>query len=286
MQVVYKIRNVVNGKFYVGSSMRKDHRFRDHVRLLRKGGHHCSHLQSAWNKYGEDCFKFEVVEVVPDSQNLQAAEDVWLEKFFGTAECYNTGRRSDAPWRGGEKKNHPNFGRTKSPEETAAISATLKAFYAADPNNHPRRGKKHTPEALAKMAQKTVHRGEDHYRFGKTLSPEVKAKISATQKGVKKGPRTLTEAGRQRIKEAAALGHYSHSKGRKRAYEECAPLRKQVVEVTTNQTFDSLTAALQHYQLKMPTLRRALVTGKPLSRGPHKGLQFSYLTPPTEPSIK
>lgn len=276
MQVVYKIRNVVNQKFYVGSTTNKKVRFKNHLRLLRKGKHHCCHLQSAWNKYGEDCFKFEVVEIIPDDQNLQTAEDRWLIEFFKKDCCYNTGRRSDAPWRGGEKEDHPNFGRPKKPESNASTSATLKAFFAADPANHPMRGKKHTPETLAKMvANKVVHSGADHYRFGKTLSDEVRKKIGDAQRGVKKGPRTLSEEGRQKIKAAMEAGHY-RGHGHPMTAAQLASLRKPVVEISSNQEFGSLTLALAHYGLKMPTLIRALKTGKPLSKGPKIGLQFKY----------
>ena len=60
-QGVYQIRNVVNGKFYVGSSKDIKNRHAAHRKLLRGNRHHCPHLQAAWNKYGEDCFKFEVI---------------------------------------------------------------------------------------------------------------------------------------------------------------------------------------------------------------------------------
>lgn len=286
MNVIYKIRNLLDGKFYVGSTTDFHVRSQNHRRLLRKGRHHCKHLQGAWTKYGEEVFKFEAVETVPDGEDLQAAEDRWLSEHHGQAHCYNMGRRSDAPWRGGRKEDHPAFGRAKTDEERAAISSTLKAFYAADPANHPRRGVKHTPEAIAKMALKTVHRGADHYRFGKTLSDEVKAKIGAAQKGIKKGPRALTPEGRARIMAAAAAGHYSHGKGRKREYAECESLRKRVIEHTSGLEFDSLTAALTHFELKMPTLARALKSGRPLSKGPKAGLRFSYLTPTQLPDIK
>ena len=123
-------------------------------------------------------------------------------------------------------------------------------------------------------------------RFGKTLSDEVKAKIGAAQKGIKKGPRTLTPEGHARIMAAAAAGHYSHGKGRKRAHAECEYLRKRVIEYTTGMEFESLTKALEHFGLKIPTLTRALKTGRPLSKGPKAGLHFSYLTPPQLPDIK
>ena len=72
--VIYKIRNVVNQKFYVGSTTNKKQRWTTHRKKLRQGKHHCHHLQAAWNKYGEDCFKFEVVDRIADAAHLQDAE--------------------------------------------------------------------------------------------------------------------------------------------------------------------------------------------------------------------
>ena len=81
--VIYKIRNVVNGKFYVGSTVDSRVRFQTHRRNLKKGKHQSPHMQAAWNKYGEDCFKFEVVEVVESSENLLVAEQKWLDEHAG-----------------------------------------------------------------------------------------------------------------------------------------------------------------------------------------------------------
>ena len=64
--------------------------------------------------------------------------------------------------------------------------------------------------------------------------------------------------------------------GRQHTEETKAKMSKRVLEVTTNIEFPSLTATLEYYGFKMPTLRRALLTGKPLSKGVHKGLKFVY----------
>ena len=109
--VIYKIRNLLNGKFYVGSAQDTRTRFRQHRRLLRKGAHHCKHLQNAWNKYGEELFKFEVIEHVGSTEGLEAAEDVWLRQHVGKSHCYNSGRSAKAPWRGCAPEEHPNFGK-------------------------------------------------------------------------------------------------------------------------------------------------------------------------------
>lgn len=281
MNVIYKIRNVINAKFYVGSTVDSHTRFQTHRRRLRKGNHHCAHLQAAWNKYGEDCFKFEIVEEVPETENLQAAEERWLAEHHGEKYCYNTGKSADAPWRGVYGALHPSFGCTVSEDNKAAISATLKAYYAADPANHPRRGTTHTEEAKAKMAKKYVHRGETHYRYGKQVSPEVRAKIGDTQRGVKKAPgRVISEEGKVKIMAAVAEGRYSHQKGKPKSAEMRQKISKPIVEKTTGKEFPSLSAALEFYEMTMPTLQRALKTRKPIDKRSEKfaGLTFEYVT--------
>lgn len=50
---VYEIRNTLNNKRYIGSSINIYRRWRDHKRMLNLSVHPNKHLQSAWNKYGE-----------------------------------------------------------------------------------------------------------------------------------------------------------------------------------------------------------------------------------------
>jgi hypothetical protein len=54
----YYIRNLINQKYYVGSSHDIYTRWKTHLRQLRNGIHHCAHLQKSWNKYGENSFEF------------------------------------------------------------------------------------------------------------------------------------------------------------------------------------------------------------------------------------
>lgn len=53
---VYEIRNTLNNKRYIGSSINIYRRWRDHKRMLNLSVHPNKHLQSAWNKYGEKHF--------------------------------------------------------------------------------------------------------------------------------------------------------------------------------------------------------------------------------------
>lgn len=59
---VYAIKNRVNGKTYVGSSMNIYGRWSVHLSMLRNGKHDSAVLQRAWNKYGEDAFEWSVLE--------------------------------------------------------------------------------------------------------------------------------------------------------------------------------------------------------------------------------
>jgi len=59
---IYKIINLKNNKFYIGSSNNLSKRISNHKRSLNKNKHHNVHLQNAFNKYGKDMFVFEIIE--------------------------------------------------------------------------------------------------------------------------------------------------------------------------------------------------------------------------------
>lgn len=273
---IYKIRNVVNQKFYVGSSNDVKDRFRKHRTLLRKNRHHCKHLQAAWNKYGEECFKFEVVDVIAEEAALFAAEDAWLREWVGKEQCYNSGRSADAPMRGMPKELTPNWGKAVSPELRAQISETLKATYAANPENHPRLGKKHTEETKEIIRSKRTA-NPTNYWAGKERSAATRAKIGNTQRGVKKPEgRTVSEEGMAKIRAAAAAGHYASFTGKTHTEESKAKMSRRITEITSQTDFPSLSTALTHYGMTMPTLRRALLADAPITKGKFAGMWFRY----------
>ena len=73
---IYRIKNLINGKCYYGSSKQIKKRWKTHLNQLRNQKHVNFILQSAWNKYGEDNFIFEIVE------------ECKLEKLFETEQKY------------------------------------------------------------------------------------------------------------------------------------------------------------------------------------------------------
>ena len=59
---VYKITNLINNKFYVGSSINLKQRKHAHFYSLKLGKHKSPYLQNAFNKYGIENFVFEVIK--------------------------------------------------------------------------------------------------------------------------------------------------------------------------------------------------------------------------------
>jgi group I intron endonuclease len=277
-QVIYKIINLVNDKFYVGSTTNQKVRFRQHRKLLRGGRHHCKHLQAAWNKYGEVKFAFVVVEEVPEVRSLQEIEEIYLMQHVGKPHCYNVGYSANAPWRNAPAHTTPNFGKIMADSQKAKISATLKNFYAEDYANHPRVGTVHTEETRAKISAGKKANPVAPWK-GVSRSEETKAKISVAQLGKPKpAGRKVSEQGRQKIRANIEAGRsHKHWTGRTHTEESKAKMSKRIIELTSNTEFASLSAALDHYGLKMPTLRRALLLERPIVKGPHAGLWFKYL---------
>ncbi len=76
---VYQIRCLPTGKIYVGSTVDLRHRWGQHRRKLRGGNHHNTHLQNAWDKYGEANFEFVVLELAAEVDLLQV-EQKWLDE--------------------------------------------------------------------------------------------------------------------------------------------------------------------------------------------------------------
>lgn len=77
---VYLITNTTNGNVYVGQSCRVTRRWHQHLSTLRRGIHSNGHLQRAWNKYGDDSFRFDFIEQCDRAEeSLCASEQKWVD---------------------------------------------------------------------------------------------------------------------------------------------------------------------------------------------------------------
>lgn len=79
--VIYAIKNTINKHLYVGSARDFLVRKYKHLNDLRKGKHHSLYLQRAYNKYGEQGFRFVVLETVRKESQLLKREQHYLDKL-------------------------------------------------------------------------------------------------------------------------------------------------------------------------------------------------------------
>ena len=94
---VYKITNIVTNQIYIGSSIKITQRFKEHLKYLRGNYHHSGKLQNSFNKYGEENFKFDVLEECSKEVYLQREQhfiDI-LDPFFNICKVAGncTGRK-------------------------------------------------------------------------------------------------------------------------------------------------------------------------------------------------
>ena len=75
---IYKITNLVNGKFYIGSTCNLKRRKGNHFAELNRNKHCNIKLQNAWNKYGEKAFYFEIISTCPKEYLLKL--EYWFIK--------------------------------------------------------------------------------------------------------------------------------------------------------------------------------------------------------------
>jgi len=85
---IYKITNIVNGKFYIGSATNLVKRRRSHLSSLKYGRHKNEKLQRSYDKHGKDSFKFETV-LYCNAKNLIMYEQIVIDGFDPVTNGYN-----------------------------------------------------------------------------------------------------------------------------------------------------------------------------------------------------
>ena len=96
---IYKITNLQTGKYYVGSTKDFKRRKQTHFSGLKNNYHPNKHLQNAYNKYGANNFKFEIIEYVKEDLLLDIEqsyidnsekEDIYNKTYIAGAGGYDT----------------------------------------------------------------------------------------------------------------------------------------------------------------------------------------------------
>ncbi|HEY8804618.1 MAG TPA: NUMOD3 domain-containing DNA-binding protein, partial [Clostridium sp.] len=159
---IYKIGNIVNGKYYIGSATIIDDRWRRHIGTLMNDNHDNSYLQRAWNKYGKDNFIFSIIELVYDLKELTNTEQKYFNELipFDDAIIYNMNENANG---GGG-----NLGKKASDEARKNMSNAQK-------------GRTHSEETKRVMSEN--QKGKSNSFYGKHFSIETLQKMSESRKG-------------------------------------------------------------------------------------------------------
>lgn len=200
---IYAIKNIVNGKRYIGSAVHLRKRRTRHFGDLRRGTHKNVILQNSWNKHGPDNFEFIVIEYCSKDMLLER-EQHYLDKKSDYNICSIAGNTTGVNHTKAAKAKMSKFhsGKILSAEHKLHISKVTKG------ENNPNFGRKHTPAALAKMSASSIGRktflGKKHteeskkkmsdFRMGKKLSDKTRAKMSASHMGMKQSPEAIAKA--------------------------------------------------------------------------------------------
>lgn len=177
---IYRIINLVNGNFYVGSTKNSAVRFYRHRNDLRNNRHDNDHLQNAWNLYGEQNFSF-VLDRECAVDKLVEEEQRDLTVWYGNPRCYNLS----------PSVSRPNLGIPRSEETKRKISVGNKGKVNFTVEQRAqmkidRLGKRHSEETRKKMMGRVssmlnISKAHEVNR-GRIYTDEHSANISKGQK--------------------------------------------------------------------------------------------------------
>jgi group I intron endonuclease len=228
---IYAISIVDDHRVYIGQSVSTkgiNERIKDQRHALRRGKHHNAHLQSAFEKYGEDAFEAYVVEACDDDA-LDEREIYWIRLFHAYNAHGGFNICEGGEWSG---VGHPS----KRPEVRAKISAAI-----SGENNHFF-GKKHSDETRQRMRA---------IKLGKRLSDEHKARISAAVSGANHPSfgKKISDETRQRISAAHA--------GKRLSYEHKA--RISAVQIGKKQIPETIAKRVATRRVNKERKRREMI---------------------------
>jgi group I intron endonuclease len=194
---IYKIKNIINGKCYIGQSIDIHNRIRKHIIELKNNKHMNQYLQYSWNKYGKSNFLFEIIETCLPEE-LFFKEGYWinelktLNKNFG----YNI------------EIVDPNLGKKVCSDETK--DKISKSLSGRIPWNIGIKPSQETREKMSKSSKGRIF-SEEHRKnlsiSGKNriVSEETRKKISNSKIGISSGLKGKKHTEETKLKISNAL---------------------------------------------------------------------------------
>lgn len=181
---VYKLICTANKRFYIGSAADFSQRKTRHLRDLRAGTHINIFLQRTFDKYGEDAFKWKLINVNTLAE-ARALEQHYIDKHSQSKRCMNIGKSASG---GDNLTRHPNkkaivkrIAKTLRAKVAALSEAERKEKWGQSGALNGMYGKTHTKEARAKIRKANL--GRTPTNKGVPMSEEQRRKVSESRKG-------------------------------------------------------------------------------------------------------
>lgn len=155
---IYQIRNICNGKRYIGSTQEARHRWTVHRSSMKAGKHVNSEIQADFNEFGINAFECEIVTTCEDmtSEERKELENIIIKAAKPEYNCWWTGKAWQV--------------RTQEMIQKGIESRRNGMGWA-----------KHSEETKRKIGE--AHRG-------KTVSLQTRMKLSEANTGRKRSPET------------------------------------------------------------------------------------------------
>lgn len=160
---IYLIRNLINGKVYIGKAKCIYKRIKQHVTSLNKKvrSHENDHLINSWYKYGRNSFEYVVLEYLPLNENLISEREIfYIDKYksLNPKKGYNKRYDSSTGLIVSEetrlKLKNSQIERFKNVKEREKIGLKCKEFW------------KNNPDKLKLMSEKVANKIRK-YKIGK-----------------------------------------------------------------------------------------------------------------------
>jgi group I intron endonuclease len=215
--VIYKITNLINFKVYIGQTMQEggfDRRYGNNIYLNT----HNKYLKRSIKKYGIENFEVsKIFDVAFSKEELDIKEVIYIEKYKHSNGIYNIAQ-------GGSNGSTFEYMTEKD----------INNWKTKISNSH--KGKKLPKEQRNKIGQSNM---------GKKRTKESKKKMSEKAIGNKANSgKIFTEDWKNKISKSH-IGENNPMFGK---YGQNNPTSKQVICMTTNKIFNSITEASEYYK--------------------------------------
>ncbi len=81
-QGVYALEHLPTGSIYIGSTTSFRQRQYQHRSKLNTGNHHRGELQQLWDQDGDTAFRFTILDVIMNADDLLDAEREWIKYYM------------------------------------------------------------------------------------------------------------------------------------------------------------------------------------------------------------